>query len=159
MRRTSLIVSLLLFLSVIPAGGANTAPSKPAAGDKCPVCGMFVAKYPDFAGQIRFRDGATLFFDGAKDLFKYYLSLSAPGSKRKASDIVAIHVTNYYSLAPLDGRTAWYVSGSDVFGPMGKELIPLASAAEAKEFMTDHKGKKVLRFTDVTQGVVQDLDK
>jgi nitrous oxide reductase accessory protein NosL len=66
---------LFLLLPALPAGGADLKPRRPAPADKCPVCGMFVAKYPDFAGRIIFRDGAAAFFDGSKDLFKYYLNI------------------------------------------------------------------------------------
>ncbi len=159
MRIVILILSLLLLLAVLPAGGADLGPRKPGPGDKCPVCGMFVSKYPDFACQIIFKDGTALFFDGAKDFFKYYQGLSAPGSRKKAADVVAIFVTNYYTLTPMDGRAAWYVTESDVYGPMGRELVPFASEAEAREFQTDHKGKAVLRFSAVTPSVVRALDR
>ncbi len=50
---------------------AAAAPS-PTQKDKCPVCGMFVSKYPDWTTIITFKDNSSLFFDGAKDLFIYY---------------------------------------------------------------------------------------
>jgi len=31
---------------------------------------------------------------------------------------------------------------SDVYGPMGRELIPFEKMKDAEEFMTDHKVKK-----------------
>ena len=150
---------VLLLLPDLSAGAADLKPRKPRQADKCPVCGMFVAKYPDFAGQIVFRDGTVYFFDGAKDLFKYYLNLATYSPRRKQQDIAAIFVTSYYTLSPIDGRNAWYVSGSDVFGPMGRELIPFASEAEAREFKADHKGKAVLKFPEVTLGVLRDLER
>ena len=36
----------------------------PAPVDKCPVCGKFGAKNPDWAAQIRFKDQKTVFFGG-----------------------------------------------------------------------------------------------
>ena len=59
------------------ARAAEHTPVTPTASDKCPVCGMFVAKYPDFLAQIIFRDGTYAVFDGAKDLFKYLHDLRA----------------------------------------------------------------------------------
>ena len=56
---------------------------------------------------------------------------------------------DYYSLQPVDAHSAFYVVGSDVFGPMGKELIPFEKATAAQEFLRDHQGKKVLRFSDI----------
>ena len=67
------------------AGFRDPAPVKPDKKEKCPVCGMFVYKYPDWVGEIIFNDGSTAFFDGAKDLFKYYFDLKKynPGKTRK----------------------------------------------------------------------------
>src|SRR5512133_551133 len=95
-----------------------------SAKDKCPVCGMFVSKYPDWTAAIVFKDGTKVYFDGAKDLFKY---LANPGSYtpgRSSKDVDSISVKDYYSVQPVNGRSAYYVAGSDVLGPMGRELIP-----------------------------------
>lgn len=157
-RLSPLITSLLLTLLMIAADAAGLNARKPAKGDKCPVCGMFVAKYPDFAAQVQFRSGNVLHFDGAKDFFRYYQNISRYTPGRKPGDIAALFVTGYYSLTPIDALAAWYVTGSDVFGPMGKELVPFEKEAEAREFMRDHKGKKMLRFRDVTPAIVKELD-
>jgi len=138
-------------------GGAG-GPVKPKATDKCPVCGMFVTKYPDWVSQAIYRDGSYAVFDGAKDLFKYLFNLRTYAPGRTAADIVRLYVTDYYSLTPVDGKRAWYVLGSDVLGPMGRELIPFAKEAEAQEFLKDHKGKQLLRFPEVTPEILRGLD-
>jgi nitrous oxide reductase accessory protein NosL len=38
----------------------------------------------------------------------------------------------------IDGYTALFVIGSDVYGPMGKALISFETVNGAKEFMKDH---------------------
>jgi len=126
--------------------------------DKCPVCGMFVAKYPDFVSRISFKDGSYFAFDGAKDLCKYYLSPAQYDRKKKRADIVSIIMTDYYRLTPIDGLKAWYVLGSDVYGPMGRELIPFEKEADAKEFLKDHQGERILRFRNITAEIVKKLD-
>jgi copper chaperone NosL len=138
---------------------ADLKPRQAGPADKCPVCGMFVAKYPDFAAQVQFRDGSVLHFDGAKDLFKWYHNLPGFSPGRKRSDIAALYVTGYYDLAPVDGQAAWYVTGSTVYGPMGQELIPFRTQQEARQFMKDHTGKALLRFTDVTPAILKRLDR
>lgn len=156
----SLFIPVLVLLLLLPtlSTGAELKPRRPAAGDKCPVCGMFVAKYPDFACQALFRDGTVLHFDGAKDLFRYYLNPAAFTPGKKQQDIVTLTVTGYYSLTPIDGRKAWYVTGSDVFGPMGRELIPFDKEADAREFLADHKGKAIVRFPDVNARLLRSLE-
>jgi copper chaperone NosL len=153
-----LTLSLTLTLMFSFSYGGDRKPVKPTAKDKCPVCGMFVAKYPDFLAQILFKDGSSFFFDGTKDMFKYYLNLKKYNPKKSPDDIDSIYVTDYYNLALIDGHRAFYVMGSDVYGPMGRELIPLETEGDAKEFMKDHNGQSTLRFNDVTQEVITLLD-
>jgi copper chaperone NosL len=133
-------------------------PAKPTPGTKCPVCGMFVAKYPDWVGQIHFKDGTIEFFDGSKDLFKYYFELKKYRPGRTQKDIADIYVTEYYDFHHIDARKALFVIGSDVFGPMGRELIPLATQKDAEGFLRDHKGKRILSFEEITVKVIQSLD-
>jgi len=154
----ALIVFLSLTLTLSLARGGDRKPIKPSPNDKCPVCGMFVVKYSDFLAEILFKDGSYAIFDGTKDMFKYYFNLKKYNPKKRLEDIDSAYVTDYYNLALIDGYQAFYVTGSDVYGPMGKELIPLEKEADAKEFMKDHKGKSILRFADITYEMVKALD-
>lgn len=131
---------------------------KPGERDVCPVCGMFVAKYPYWIATLRFRDGHLEHFDGAKDLWKYLLDLPRWGRGRKAEEIEAIGVTAYYEGERIAAKPAWYVIGSDVYGPMGHELVPHAAEADAKEFLADHAGRRILRSTEITLPLLQGLD-
>jgi copper chaperone NosL len=151
-----LFASLLLGASLTCAG--DLKPERIGPGDKCPVCGMFVAKYPDFAAQIRFRDGTALHFDGAKDMFKFYLNPSRYAVGKKAADIAAVLVTDYYDLNMVDGLAAYYVVGSDVYGPMGRELVPFAKESKARDFLKDHRGKSMLRFREITSETLRKLE-
>lgn len=155
-RLAPILVSLLLLFSA--AIGAPPAVMAPLATDKCPVCGMFVSKYPDWVATVTFRDSTTLFFDGAKDFFTYYHNMRKYTPARKQDAISAITVKDYYTLKPINARQAYFVSGSNVYGPMGKELVPFGKQADAQAFAKDHKGKQVLRFADVTQAVLKTLE-
>ena len=146
-----------LFLSVIlictyasVSSAAETNPVEVKKDDKCPVCGMFVAKYRHWIAQIVYKDGSYAVFDGPKDMFKYYLDPGKYHAAKKTADISGVFVTEYYSTKLMDARKMFYVKGSNIFGPMGDELIPLASEADALEFMRDHKGSGILKFTEVT---------
>jgi len=153
--RMTIMVVLVAF-SLALATEVN--PVNPSDRDKCPVCGMFVAKYPDFLAQIIFQDGSYALFDGSKDMFKYYFDIKKYNPSKDLSEIAVIYVTDYYSLTPIDGREAYYVVGSDVFGPMGKELIPFEKEEDADEFMSDHGGKKPVRFDAVKPELITGLD-
>jgi len=130
----------------------------PAPMDTCPVCGMFVAKYPEWIATIAFKDGHADHFDGAKDFFKYLLDMPKYAGGRVRTDIIGMGVTDYYDVKRIDAAQAVYVIGSDVLGPMGHELVPHANADDAQAFMKDHQGKRVLRFDTVTQTALVNLD-
>lgn len=158
MKRISRIASLLFLIMVLPVSAVELAPSQPAATDKCMVCGMFVAKYPDWTASIVFKDAAARFFDGPKDLFTYYFSIKKYDPQRGLPDIESIWVKDYYTLSFIDARKAFYVIGSDVLGPMGKELVAFKSEADANAFLKDHEGKKVLQFKEITLEVMKQLE-
>lgn len=115
---------------------------------KCPVCGMFVAKNPQWAAMID-DNGKSFYFDGVKDMMKYIFA------QKKSFD--KVFVTDYYKLNKLEAKEAFYVVGSNVNGPMGSELIPFATESEAFTFSRDHNGKAVLNFNDIDTKLVSVL--
>ena len=139
------------------AEGAPPLP-KPGAMDVCPVCGMLVAKYPEWLATVLWKDGRAHHFDGAKDLFQFLLALPKYAPGRRREEIRFLAVTEFYGLKRIDATRAFFAAGSDVMSPMGHDLIPLASEADAAEFLKDHKGKRALRFDEVTAAVVAKVD-
>jgi nitrous oxide reductase accessory protein NosL len=115
---------------------------------KCPVCGMFVAKYPKWAAEVK-ADNHSHYFDGVKDMMKWYFS--------KNKDLKNIYVTDYYTTNKIDAKTAFYVIGSNVYGPMGNELIPFNSKEKAKKFKRNHVAKKIIKFDQITLYLVKSL--
>mgnify|MGYP001815311080 CR=1 FL=1 len=162
MRRSSRapVLAWLLVMMTISATAPGEPVSVPDPGprDTCPVCGMFVGKYPEWTATVLYKDGHAHHFDGAKDLFKYLLDLSRWAPGHDAVDIAAVAATDYYSLERIAARDAWYVVGSDVLGPMGHELIPLRTREDAEAFMDDHAGRRIIRFDEVTLELLADLD-
>ena len=148
------VAALLLVAAPVPA-----AEGRPGPREKCPVCGMFVAKYPEWQAVLRFADGSRLVFDGAKDLFKFWFEPGRYLPARTRDDVASLFVTDYYALEPLDARAAFFVVGSDVLGPMGRELLPFATRGEAEEFKRDHRGSAVLAFDQVTAEILLGLDR
>ena len=121
---------------------------------KCPVCGMFVSKYPKWAARIDVE--GNHYFDGVKDMMKFYIfDVDFPYDRKKIS---SIEVTDFYTIKAIDAYKAFYVVGSDVYGPMGNELIPFSTKEAAQNFMTDHRGKKIISFDEITPKLVMGLD-
>lgn len=160
MRHAMLFPALLLSAaSLLPVESKPpVAPKGTAPEGRCAVCGMFVANHPDWAASITFKDGSRAWFDGPKDLFTFLHDLNRYASRRKASDLVDIRVMDYYGLKATDGRKAFYVLGSDVLGPMGKELVPFASEAAARDFLKDHRGRRLITFLEVTPELLKQLE-
>jgi len=148
----------LLFLTPVPGAAADVDVPDPQLRDTCPVCGMLVARYPAWIATVLYEDGHADHFDGAKDLFKYLFDLPRYAPGRSTGEITAIGVTEYYGLTRIDARSAWYVIGSEVLGPMGHELVPLETRGDAEEFTEDHQGSRILRFDDVTPELLERLD-
>jgi copper chaperone NosL len=149
---------LVLAAAVTTVVAGDPAAPHPGKHDKCPVCGMFVYRYPDFVASVGYADGQTVFFDGAKDMFKYLFNRSRYAPDRAAEDPVTIIVTEYYDMQPIDAHSAVFVAGSDVLGPMGQELIPFRSLKDAELFVEDHAGRLILPFVQVTPAVIRQLD-
>jgi len=117
--------------------------------EKCPICGMYIYKYPKWATQIFYED-KHFSFDGVKDLMKYYF--------KNIDGIQKILVNDYYSQKAIDARKAYYVIGSDIYGPMGNELIAFKKESDAKTFYLDHRGIKIIYFDDITAEDIYKLD-
>ena len=117
--------------------------------EKCPVCGMFLYKYPTWISRINYEE-KSFGFDGIKDMMKYYFE--------HKEGIVEMLVQEYYTQETLEAREAYFVSGSDVYGPMGNELLAFKDEKSAKRFLLDHKGKEILHFSAITPEKVYALD-
>ncbi|MBN1407326.1 MAG: nitrous oxide reductase accessory protein NosL [Calditrichaceae bacterium] len=119
---------------------------------RCANCGMYTHIYPNWEQKVISGDKGTMYFDGARCMFKILLdSTTAP------KHIEEIQVKDYYSLQYIDGTKAFYVIGSDVLGPMGNELIPFETKSAAEEFLKDHKGEKIVLFDEVDMPLIMKL--
>ncbi len=157
LKKNSFLFVILTLLST-PVYGAETQFVQPSPKDKCAVCGMFVTKFPDWTAEIIYRDGTYSVFDGPKDMFKYMNDMKTYAPGRHQADVVALYVTDYYSVLPIDGFQALYVMGSDVYGPMGTEFIVFQHEKDARVFMKDHQGKRILRFRDITPEIIKAIE-
>ncbi|MHC4384490.1 MAG: nitrous oxide reductase accessory protein NosL [Planctomycetota bacterium] len=147
----------VLAISVVTTNNDLQVPLHPGENDRCPVCGMLVAPYPDWTAQVRHGDGTTVFFDGCKDLFKYLLMFEIYAPRQDRRDVAAVFVTNYYDGEVITAHTAFFVAGSDVSGPMGAELVPHRSIEAAEDFLEDHDGRRILRFDEIDESLIREM--
>jgi nitrous oxide reductase accessory protein NosL len=149
---------LIIFFLVTASFAAESKDPIPSQKDKCPVCGMFVSMFPEWNARIEFKDSTCATFDGAKCMFKYYLDMKKYNPPKNRKEITGVSVKDYSSKTSIDARKSFYVIWSDVYGPMGHEPIPFEREVDAKNFLKEHKGKRILRFNDINPKLIISLD-
>lgn len=117
--------------------------------DRCPICEMFPARYALHRAQMRTGSAPPLHFCSTQCLF-IYLSRMPAANK----DAAMIWVTDTPSGAWISALTAFYVVGSEKFGPMGVEAFPFAERAAATAFVAQAGKGRVLGFEAVSPGVI-----
>jgi nitrous oxide reductase accessory protein NosL len=106
----------------------------------CGNCGMYPARYPKWQTQIVFTDGSMMPFDGCKCMFGFMFQMDRYDTRHTIDDVAAVWVKDYGSGDWMQAAAASYVVGSDVMGPMGKELIPFGAHADAVAFQKENNG-------------------
>lgn len=154
----SLMVCLITLCLVAVSFASDLGNATPPKDYRCPVCGMYVSMFHDWNARIKFKDSTVAIFDGPKDMFKYYLDIRNYNPSRSKDEVTAILVKDYYSTTDIDAQQAYFVIWSDIYGPMGHEPIPFEKESDAREFMREHNGTKILGFKDVTREVILSLD-
>ncbi len=141
-----------------PASGLGMHDARPVPADaRCPVCGMYPARFPRWAAQIIFADGATHFFDSPVDLFMFLAEPARFDSARSGADAAALHVADFDSGRWLDARRAVFVLGSRVRGPMRGPDLPAFADATAAEAFAAANGGHTLRFAEIDPTIVGKL--
>jgi len=143
----ALMVLAIAIVSVAALADEPAPPPGPQPDDRCAVCGMFVTKYPNWVATVVMTDGSRLYFDGPKDMFSFLHDLGK--YRRRKDEIAGVWVTDYYTTRQIPARSSFFVIGSDILGPMGAELVPMANEESARGFAADHGGGAVLRFDEI----------
>lgn len=141
--------SALALCALIVACDGEGAPALAQAGEHCAHCGMTIEEGSGFTTGATDGAGHDVFFDSPKCLFRW-LGQSAGAGARGA------WVTEYFTRTHTPIDDAFYVLGSDVSGPMGADLVPVAPRDRAEHFASSHGGR-VLTRAEVTSEVVEGL--
>jgi len=140
------VLMFLALLSGLLVSGALADQISPGQDERCPVCGMGVAPYPNWVSVVTFSDGERVFFDGPKDLFRFIFGLKTYRPEKSSEDIAEVQVTEYYSTRLTDAKEVYFIVGSDIRGPMPNELVAVAGKQNAEAFLKDHGGESILVF-------------
>lgn len=156
-------IAALMLAAFAPAAAPVFAAEEPAAQTvakdaRCPVCGMYPARYPKWMAQVLFKDRAMLAFDSPADLFRYLQNTAKYDRNHPAADAVAIFLTDFVKGGWIEAKRSFLVVGSNAKGPMNNADLPAFDSREAAEQFSKANGGKVLAFDKVTPEVVSGLD-
>jgi nitrous oxide reductase accessory protein NosL len=108
--------------------------------DRCPVCAMRPAEHAKHAAAIVLDDETTFYFCGNGCMTRSWLHPDVYLGVDKGRLARAV-VLEYLDGKPVDALAAHWVAGSDVTGPMGPALVPLASEEDVAVFESRHGGR------------------
>ncbi|WP_369600222.1 nitrous oxide reductase accessory protein NosL [Hahella sp. SMD15-11] len=137
-----------------PADNQTRSPAGPepiAAGDECHLCGMAIQRFPGPKGEVADQQGQVHKFCSTRDLLAWMLQ---PENRNQVAAFYVHDMARTDWNRPddahlIDGRTAWYVAGSDRKGAMGPTLASFGDESAARTFARQHGGQ-VMRFGDIT---------
>lgn len=141
------------------SGLAMLAPRPIPADARCPVCGMYPARFPRWAAQSLFKDGAAHYFDSPLDLLVFLQKVNRHDRRYDQDDVAVSFVTDFETGQWIESRDAFFVHGSSVFGPMRDADLPALASREAADSLASSRGGRVLRFADVTPERVLSLNR
>ncbi len=142
MKKYSLICFLIVLFGM--TNWAFSQPLKIESHKECPLCGMYPARYPHFNCQIVFEDGSYEAFDNAVGLLVYLLFPEKAGIKPKP--VAKIYFKDYLKESWLEADKTFFVTGSEIMGPMGVQFLPVDSEQAAEELKKQEKGKDIIHF-------------
>ena len=122
----------------------------------CGKCGMYPAKYPRWQSQIVFKGGSMTPFDGCKCMFNFLFAMDEYDKIHSLDDVSIAWVKDFNSGKWINAEDAYYVVGSNMMGPMGRELIPFADQGEAMKFHQEQGGNR-MNYAEISLGVLKTL--
>lgn len=141
-----------------PALGLPLAAARAVPVDaRCPVCGMYPARSPDWAGQVIFANGDAQFFDSPLSLLLYLQDVPRYSVGRSAGEIVARYVTDAGTQSWIDAGAAFYVHGSSALGPMRAGNLPAFATRSAAEAFARQRGGEVRVLDGIDAAMLQKM--
>lgn len=119
-----------------------------------------VYKDPAWVCKIVNNEGKEFYFSSPKSLMEFYYNPEKrPESKIKNNDdIKEIIMTDYKTLEAIDAKYAFYVYGSHKISLAGDDLPAFKDIKDAKEFMKNNNGRRILSFKELKNGLIQLLN-
>ncbi len=139
------VTVLALLLTLASCGQQSSAQAQP---DRCDNCGMRIDPHSGWRAGGVSNTGQQVAFDTPKCLFRYHHQHGGVGQP---------WAIEYYSQERRPARHLFYVLGTDLSGPMGRDLVPVEGREAALRLKRDHHGEQVLAFDEVSLEIVDGL--
>jgi copper chaperone NosL len=147
-------VLLMFLVAACSREEARPLPVEFQREHSCKVCGMIIVDFPGAKAQMRYKKGKGDAFCSTLDMFHFYLQPDRP------ANIAAIYVNDMGKADHdhpkgnwIDAKSALYVVGGDVMGPMGEALVPFSDPKDADAYIKKHGGR-IVKFDEVTIGML-----
>lgn len=156
MKKGVLITLLVIFLLGCSRGqGAKPLPVDLDRSHDCKVCGMIIVDFPGAKAQMHYKNGKYDAFCSTLDMFLFYFQPDRP------ANIAAIYVNDMGRADQehpkghwIDAKSAFYVQGGNVTGPMGEAMVPFSDMKDADAYVKKHGGK-IIKFEEVTAAMLR----
>lgn len=133
--------------SFVLAALALAACRRGSTQERCPHCGMLVDPKSAFRTEL-VTNGTTKAYDTPR------CALAALRAATGGTAGTTMRVQEFYTRDAVDAQNVRFVGGSDVEGPMGAELVPIAPE-KVEKFMKDHRGARVYKLDEITRDVLK----
>lgn len=116
--------------------------------ERCKACGMKLDAASPWRAELLSGGVVVAAFDSPRCAF------AAWRGGKVAAD--ALRVREYYEHAVVDASAVRFVVGSNVLGPMGPDLVPVAPE-RASKFLSDHEGERIVTVSEVDLAMIDAL--
>lgn len=120
------------------------------AGDRCRKCGMLVDDHPRWVAGLTDEQGIEERFCSPRCMLAHWRSPAGEASH-------SAWVTEYYTQSRMPVEEVRFIMGSDVTGPMGRALVPVAGEAAAEGFLRDHYGTRIVTADEITLELLREV--
>ena len=137
-------IALLLGLAALLTAGCGSK------ADRCAKCGMLVEDYPRWIAGGVDRTGKAERFCCPRCMFVWLRGSRGEGAREP-------WITEYYQQQRQPIDQVFFVIGSDVTGPMGKDLVPVKDRPAAERFLSDHHGTRIVQANEITADLLKEI--
>ena len=120
---------------------------EPGPRTRCRVCNMYPARYPNFHSQLKTNADEVIHFCSSQCLINFLAAQSA--YTREPITVQTVWVTLYQDGGWEYANGLYYLTGSNIMGPMGPEALPFRLKTDA-EALAIKKGGQVYDWDELS---------